>query len=314
MAAEIKNVLVLGASGFIAGHMIEFLLAEGCCVYTASNKPLSRPFVTHHSIGDLTDRSFVESVFAKKQFDEVFCFATHTGGATYMNSKIHDADIMSQSVLINVHVAQCCVKYKAKKLFFPSSACVYPSHSLGRETDAYPVQCDNNYSFEKLFSERMYQSFKVQYGLNVKIARFDSIVGEYAAFRGGREKAHAELARKVAMANDGDTIDIIGNGEQVRTFLYVKDCVAAVRIMMDSDCDEIVNIGSEEPITIHDYVHLLMDISNKILHINHVPGHTGVQERRCDITKMKKLGWSPTTSLRNATQKTFDWINSELHQ
>ena len=269
------------------------------------------------TIGDLREASFVDALFASiPGLEDVYQLAADMGGATYINCGLHDADVMSNSVSINVNVARACVKYGVKRLFFSSSACVYRAiedTARCREEDAYPAFPDNEYGWEKLFTERMLRNFQRQHGLIVRIARFHSIVGDRSQWTGGKEKAHSALARKVAMARDGEEIEVIGDGTQLRTFLYVKDCVAGIRTLMDSECEEPLNIGSDVTISIDDYVRLLQTISGKSLRIRHVPGPTGVLQRYCDISQAKqRIGWAPTVSLEEATRITYEWICEQL--
>jgi len=309
--------LVLGAGGFIGGHLLDRLLEEGCDTYGADLQiGHSRAKMT---LGDLRDSDFVDALFASiPGLEHVYQLAADMGGATYINCGLHDADVMSNSVTINVNVARACVKYGVKRLFFSSSACVYRAiqdTATCREEEVYPAFPDNEYGWEKLFTERMLRNFQRQYGLTVRIARFHSIVGDRAQWTGGREKAHSALARKVALAADGDEIEVLGDGTQLRTFLYVKDCVAGIRALMDSDCEEPLNIGSDVTITIDEYVRLLISISGKSLRIRHVPGPTGVLQRYCDISKAKaQIGWSPRVSLEDCTRITYDWICDQIRQ
>jgi GDP-D-mannose 3', 5'-epimerase len=309
--------LVLGAGGFIGGHLTDALMADGHDTYGADIQVgNSRAKMT---IGDLRDAGFVDSLFASiPNLEHVYQLAADMGGATYINCGLHDADVMSNSVVINVNVARACVKYGVKRLFFSSSACVYPATgnvATCREEDVYPAFPDNEYGWEKLFTERMLRNFQRQHGLVVRIARFHSIVGDRAQWTGGKEKAHSALARKIALAAPGDEIEVIGNGKQLRTFLYVKDCVRGIRTLMDSDCEEPINIGSDVTISIDEYVHLLQKISGKAITIRHVPGPTGVHQRFCDISKAKKMiQWSPTVSLEDATRITYDWIAGQIQQ
>lgn len=310
-----KVSLVLGAGGFIGGHLVDKLISEGCATYGADlHLGNSRAIMR---LGDLRSQSFVDELFASiPKLEDVYQLAADMGGATYINCGLHDADVMSNSVSINVNVAKACVKYGVKRLFFSSSACVYRSiddSATCREDDVYPAFPDNEYGWEKLFTERMLLNFQRQHGLTVRIARFHSIVGDRAQWTGGKEKAHSALARKVVMANDGDEIEVIGDGTQLRTFLYVRDCVNGIRTLMESDCSEPINIGSDVTISINEYVQLLQRISGKTLRIRHVPGPTGVRQRYCDISKAKNLiAWQPTVSLNDATRITYDWICDQL--
>lgn len=209
------------------------------------------------------------------------------------------------------------VKYKAKKLFFPSSACVYPVDKKNNaecfEDDAYPANPEYGYGWEKLFTEKMLYSFSKQYGIEVRIARLHSVVGEHAKWYGGREKAHSALARKVAEVKNGGTIEVIGDGTQKRTFLYVKDCVDGIYKLMCSDCMVPINIGSDVSVSINEYIDILRVISKKEFNVKYVLGSIGVQERYCHIDKAKHLiHWEPTTSLIESTKRTYAWIEGEL--
>lgn len=312
-------ILVLGAGGFIGSHLIEKLISNGHIVYGVDLKysEFRNSSATKFIIGDLRDLQFVKSIFAMQKYDRVYQLAANMGGATYINCGDHDADVMSDSVTININIAKCCVEFKTKRLFFSSSACVYSRGTTNsancKEEDAYPSHPDNEYGWEKLFSERMYKSFEKQYGLEIRIARFHSIVGEYSTWTGGKEKAHSALIRKVIMNNE--VIEVIGNGNQVRTFLHVSDCIQGIIELMESNCKEIVNIGSDETITINEYIEMLLKISGKKLSIKYVDGPTGIQTRLCDLTKVKNcIRWKPSVSLEEATRKTYNWIYSEINK
>jgi GDP-D-mannose 3',5'-epimerase len=305
------KALVLGAGGFIGGHLVESLVQDGYWVRGVDNKipEFRKSVAAEFLVGDARDPQFVRKIMdVEGGFDEVYQLAADMGGATYINCGTHDGDVMSNSVLINLNIAKACVEFKARKLFFPSSACVYHTTTC-REDEAYPAFPDNEYGWEKLFSERMYRSFQRQHGLNVRIARFHSIVGDYSTWTGGKEKAHSALARKVAQVVDGGEIEVIGDGTQVRTFLYVKDCVKGIRRLMDTDTNESINIGSDYKVTINEYIELLRTISKKNFTIKHITGATGMMQRECDITKARTvLGWEPTTSFEEATKITYEWI------
>ena len=308
------KALVLGGGGFIGGHLVEDLVRRGYCVRAADVKlPEFRKTVAHDFvIGDLRDSEFVCKIMKTKNgFDEVYQLAAEMGGATYINCGDHDADVMSNSVTINVNVAKACVEFNAKKLFFASSACVYHTQTC-REDEAYPAFPDNEYGWEKLFTERMFRSFQRQHGLEVRIARFHSVVGDYSTWDGGKEKAHSALARKVAMVEDGGVIDVIGDGSQLRTFMYVKDCVEGIRRLMDSNINESLNIGSDYLVSINEYINVLRKISGKNFTINNISGATGTMHRECDLTKTRSLlGWEPITSLEESTYITYTWILSQ---
>ncbi|PNH12580.1 GDP-mannose 3,5-epimerase 1 [Tetrabaena socialis] len=313
-----KRALVFGAGGFIGGHLVERLIADGYWVRGFDLKLTSSPTHANEFLFlDARDATSVDRAFSGHEFDEVYQLAADMGGATYINAGIHDADVMSNSVLINANVAKACVKHGVKKLFFSSSACVYPQVqkdlSTCYEDDAYPACPDNEYGWEKLFTERMLMSFQRQYSLSVRIARFHSIVGPRSTWQGGKEKAHSALARKVALVEPGGCIEVIGDGTQTRTFLYVTDCVAGIRALMDSDVDSVINIGSDVLISIADYVEMLRSLSGKVFTVKYIPGPTGVKDRHCQVTRASQLiDWRPTTDLRTATQLTYDYICQQI--
>lgn len=316
-----KKALVLGAGGFIGDQLVTRLKSIGYFVRGVDIKypEFSKTQADEFIICDLRVFDSAKVVFdIEDGFDQVYQLAADMGGATYINGGDHDADVVSNSVLINANVAKLCIRSKVKVLFFSSSACVYRSvnnHATCVESEAYPSFPDNEYGWEKLFSERMYQSFSRNYGLNVRIARFHSIVGPNSTWTGGKEKAHSALARKVALCEDGGTVDVIGDGTQQRTFLHVDDCVDAIIMLTESDVEEVVNIGSDQLITIREYVELLKQISGKNITINYIDGPTGVYHRECSIDKIESLlGWYPKTSLLETTRLTYDWIRQQIEK
>jgi nucleoside-diphosphate-sugar epimerase len=315
-----KRALVLGAGGFIGSHLVQQLIKEHYFVQCSSKNKID---IIDKNVeimyGDLRNKSFVESLFENKEpYDEVYQLAARMGGALHVNTKIYDADIMSDSVLININIIQACVKYKTKMLFFASSACVYPTNkgiAICNEDDAYPAYPENGYGWEKIFTEQMLQSYNKQYGLEIRIARLHSIVGENSRWNDGKEKAHSALARKVAQVQDGGEIEVFGDGTQLRTFLHISDCIEGIRMLMQSNCTETINIGSDIPITICEYLQLLKSISGKSFTIRYIPNHisTGVKERYCQITKAKELiGWVPKISIEESTNRTYFWICQQL--
>lgn len=316
------KALVFGINGFLAGHMAKQLKSEGYYVIGVAhsqNKSFGYKSCDDLFVGDVRDVLFVDTVFEKVgHIDEVYQFAARMGGATHVNTKTYDADIMSDSVLMNVNIIKACVKFNARMMFFPSSACVYgQKHDIAtcNEDDAYPAYPENGYGWEKIFTEQMLLSFRAQYGIQVRIARLHSIVGEFSRWCDGKEKAHSALARKVALVEENGEIEVIGDGSQVRTFLYVKDCIEGIRKLVQSECEEIINIGSDKPVTISKYVELLQHISGKRFKIKYIENHAavGVKERYCNVDKAREcIGWTPTTSLEDATRCTYEWICSEI--
>lgn len=314
-----KKALVLGGGGFIGSHLVKKLKDTGYWVRSSDIKypEFSKSEADDFVLCDLRNFDETKNIFHIAQgFDEVYQLAADMGGATYINCGENDANVISNSVTINLNVAKLSILFSVKKLFFSSSACVYRAlndRASCIEDDVYPAFPDNEYGWEKIFSERMYQAYRKNYGLNIRIARFHSIVGPESVWTGGKEKAHSALARKVAAVEPGGVIDIIGDGKQIRTFLYVDDCIDAVIALMNSDIREPVNIGSDSLISITDYVLLLKKISKKEFNLNYIEGPTGVKERECSIEKIKNsLRWEPQVNLELATKLTYDWIKDQL--
>jgi len=315
-----KRALILGSSGFIGGHLVKTLIEDGYYVVGIDIRDIQYQIFTPSEfiLGDLRDFQFVDKIFNNgDKYDEVYQLAADMGGAIYINCGTFDGSVMSNSVTINSNIARCASKYGVGKLFFASSACVYP-HNMDdiascNELDAYPAFPDNEYGWEKLFSERMYKGFERQYGLNVRIARFHSIVGDYSVCFNDRSKAHSALALKVAEVEENGTIEVIGDGKQIRTFLYVKDCIKAIRALMNSECKKVLNIGSDYCVSINEYIDILKKISGKKINIKYINGPTGVKFRYCSIENIKKeLDWEPETSLEESSKITYNFILEQL--
>jgi len=317
-----KTALVLGAGGFIGSHLVRQLKEEGYWVRGVDLKSpeFSRTAADDFYLKDLRYVNNVDYVF-NRGFDEVYQLAADMGGAGYIFTGEHDADIISNDALINLHVARRAVEVGAGKIFYSSSACMYPEHNQMdpnnpncAEHSAYPANPDSEYGWEKLFSERMYLSFHRNYGLDMRIARFHNVFGPEGAWNDGREKAPAALCRKVAMAKNGEEIEVWGDGEQTRSFLFIDECLLGVRKLMDSDYLEPINIGSEEMITINSLARMIMNISDKALTIKHIKGPLGVRGR-CSDNKLirEKLHWAPTRSLQEGLIVTYDWIDKKAH-
>jgi nucleoside-diphosphate-sugar epimerase len=324
------NALVLGAGGFIGSHLVKRLEKDGYWVRGVDlKKPeFSKTKADEFIIGDLRNPHLVERVMQlpphlkrnNNGFDEVYQLAAEMGGAGYIFIGDNDADIMHNSTLINLNVAKYSIKSNVKKLFFSSSACVYPKRYQENiknlelsEDSAYPANPDSEYGWEKLYSERLYFTFQKNYGLNVRIARFHNIFGPEGTWEGGKEKAPAALCRKVAQAKNGDYIEVWGDGKQIRSFLYIDECLEGIRRFMDSDFTGPLNIGSDEMITIQDLTKMIIDISGKNLTIKNINGPTGVRARNSDNSLIrKKLNWAPSQPLRVGIEKTFNWINNQV--
>lgn len=348
-----KNILVLGGGGFIGGHLAKKLKEEGNYVRVVdikrheyfSEKEMCDEFLAYdlrdprnveavmrletNQIGVVLPFSYLKQPFSIEiPFDEVYQLAADMGGAGYIFTGEHDADVMHNSALINLNVVHECVKKKVKKVFYSSSACMYPEHNQldpnnpnCEESSAYPANPDSEYGWEKLFSERLYLAFNRNYGLDVRIARFHNIFGPYGSWNNGKEKAPAAMCRKAAETLNGGVIEVWGSGNQTRSFLYVDECVEAVLRLMESNFLGPVNIGSEEMISINDFARMAINISGKSITINNIDGNEfiekyghkcpiGVQGRNSDNTLYKeKIGWTVSEPLRRGMEKTYQWID-----
>lgn len=315
-----KKILVCGAGGFIGGHLVKKLKNEGAWVRAVDLKynEYSESPADEFIIGNLTDPVVVNKVL-DQPFDEVYQLAADMGGAGYIFTGDNDANVMHNSATVNLNVVNRAVQVKAKKIFYSSSACMYPAYNQEdpenpkcSEDSAYPAAPDSEYGWEKLFSERLYLAFNRNYGLNVRIARFHNIFGPEGTWKGGKEKAPAALCRKVAESTNG-SIEIWGDGKQTRSFLYIDECLEAVERLMKSDFLGPVNIGSEEMVTINQLAGMVMEIASKPLVIKNIPGPTGVRGRNSDNQLIEaKLKWKPNQSLRLGLKKTFTWINDNV--
>ncbi|MBZ5568021.1 MAG: NAD-dependent epimerase/dehydratase family protein [Acidobacteriia bacterium] len=316
-----KKVLVCGAGGFIGSHMVKRLKREGFWVRGVDLKhPEFRPSSADEMvIGDLRDARTWEHVL-DTQFDDVYQFAADMGGAGYIFTGENDAHLMHNSAMINLHMADYGIKCRVRRVFYSSSACMYPAYNQKdaknpqcEESSAYPAEPDSEYGWEKLFSERLYLAFHRNCGLDVRVARFHNIFGPEGTWTGGREKAPAALCRKIAEQPDGGEIEMWGDGEQTRSFLYIDECIEAVGRQMNSNFMGPVNIGSEEMVTINQMAQMIMEIAGKKLSIKHVPGPTGVRGRNSDNRLIReKLQWAPSQALRDGLRKTYPWIERQV--
>ncbi len=319
-----KRALICGAGGFIGGHLCQRLKDEGYWVRGVDIKKheYREPAVDDFVLGDLRDRAVCRRIVSDIQFDELYQLAADMGGAGYVFTGEHDAVVMHNSATINLNMAEEARKTGIGRVFFSSSACIYPAsmqldpNNPGlTESDAYPAAPDSEYGWEKLFSERMYLAHHRNFGLEVRIARFHNTFGPYSTWEGGREKAPAAICRKVAETPDGGEIEIWGDGQQTRTFLYIDECLEGARRLMESNFLGPVNIGSEEMISINDLARMAMDIAGKTLTIRHVPGPTGVRGRSSDNSLIQeKLGWHPAASLAEGMRTTYEWVAQEVEK
>jgi nucleoside-diphosphate-sugar epimerase len=346
MSQYVKKALVLGAGGFIGSHMVKRLRSEGYWVrgvdlkYPEYSSTEANEFVR----GDLRDVSFVRRVLEYKgdrgnfyqsvpyryiqAFDEIYQFAADMGGAGFVFTGENDADIMHNSVSINLNVLDEQHKLNERtginktKIFYSGSACMYPEHNQldpdnpdCREESAYPANPDSEYGWEKLFSERLYFAYHRNYGIPVRVSRYHNIFGPEGTWEGGREKAPAAICRKVAyLPEDGGTIDVWGDGKQTRSFLYIDECIEATRRMMDSDFIGPVNIGSEEMVTINQLVDTAAKVSAKTVEKNHIDGPLGVRGRNSnnDVVR-RELGWDYSQTLEEGIAKTYTWICEQIN-
>jgi len=315
-----KKVLVCGAGGFIGGHLVKRLKDEGYWVRGVDIK--------HHEFGQLSADEFIKadlrdpgvSMLVAQGIDEVYQLAADMGGAGYIFTGEHDAVVMHNSATINLNMLEACRMAGVKKVFYSSSACIYPEYNQMdpdnpkcSEDSAYPAAPDSEYGWEKLFSERLYLAYMRNYGLDVHIARFHNIFGPQGTWAGGREKAPAAMCRKIAETEDGGEIEMWGDGKQTRSFLYIDECLEAVRRLMESDFSGPVNIGSEEMVTINQLAEMVMGVAGKKLCIKHIPGPLGVRGRNSDNHLInEKLGWKPSEPLIKGLEKTYLWIAEQV--
>lgn len=298
------NILVLGSSGLIGSNLVERLKKDHLVTGVDIADPqyvMPDKFIR----GDLTDPRFCESVF-DRPYDRVYQLAADMGGAGFIFTGDNDADVMHNSALININVAHSATLAKVKKLFFSSSVCVYSIEQVKqkiREEEIYPANPDSNYGWEKIFSERLYQAYAKNKGLNIRIARFNNCFGPYCTWEGGREKSPAAICRK---ALTQDPIEIWGDGQQIREFIYVDDLLDAIEVIMQSDHQEPINIGPDNSYTIDEMVRMVSDKE-----IKHIDGPVGLQVRLTDNTKIKSLGWSPKVSVPEGMNKLKTWIESQ---
>jgi GDP-D-mannose 3', 5'-epimerase len=344
----IKTALVLGGGGFIGGHLAKRLKEEGYWVRVVDIKP-THEFWDDNDIcndyvkGDLRDPKIVENVFRIEKdpnhnniiynysyykqpftivnsFDEVYQLAADMGGAGYVFTGENDANIMHNSALVNLNTVLEASKTGVKRIFYSSSACIYPEHNQldpnnpnCEESSAYPSNPDSEYGWEKLFSERLFLSFMRNYGLDVRVARFHNIFGPMGTWDGGKEKAPAAMCRKAAQSEN--IVEVWGDGQQTRSFLYIDECIEAVlHFMRQENFHGPVNIGSEEIITINGLAEMAINLSGKSLSIKNIEGPLGVRGRNSDNKLFKeKMGWEPTQPLHKGMEKTYKWVNEQIN-
>jgi GDP-D-mannose 3', 5'-epimerase len=316
-----KTALVCGAGGFIGGHLVNRLKKEGYFVIGVDLKinEYGNNNADEFNKGDLRDFKFCEALFDRK-IDEVYQLAADMGGAGYIFTGDHDAAVMHNSATINLNMAELSRLNKVGKIFYSSSACMYPEYNQldpdnpkCSEESAYPAAPDSEYGWEKLFSERLYLAYSRNYGMDVRIARFHNIYGPQGTWTGGKEKAPAAICRKIAEVEDGGTIEVWGDGKQTRSFLYIDECLEAVRRLMESVYTGPVNVGSEEMVSINELVQMTAGIAKKEIKIKNIPGPTGVRGRNSDNHLIReKLNWAPSQPLVEGLSNTYHWIQKQV--
>ena len=317
-----KTALVCGAGGFIGSHLVKRLKREG---YEVTGIDLKYPeFASTEAdefvIGDLRSQDICREIM-DRHYDEVYQLAADMGGAGFIFTGENDADIMHNSATINLNIADLAVKTGVNKLFYSSSACIYPEYNQldpdnpkCSEESAYPAAPDSDYGWEKLFSERLFLAYSRNKGLDVSVARFHNIFGPEGTWTGGREKAPAAFCRKVAETSDGGTIEMWGDGKQTRSFLYIDECIEGVRRLVNSDFSGPVNIGSEEMISINGLCQMTAKIAGKRINVKHIDGPLGVRGRNSDNKLLKeKLGWKPSQPLLEGMTKTYRWVEKQFN-
>jgi GDP-D-mannose 3', 5'-epimerase len=318
----VKTALVCGAGGFIGGHLVKRLKAEGFWVRGVDLKPheYAETQADDFAVGDLRDAYFCRQVIDRR-FDEIYQLAADMGGAGFIFTGENDADIMHNSATINLNVLDVCHKRLNRRIFYSSSACMYPAYNQEdpdnpncEESSAYPAAPDSEYGWEKLFSERLYLTYARNHGIEARVARYHNIFGPEGTWTGGREKAPAALCRKIATTPEGGAIEIWGDGQQTRSFLYIAECVEGTLRLMRSNFSGPVNIGSEEMVTIDGLADTIMIVAGKRVEKRHIPGPLGVRGRNSDNRLIRaKLGWAPSQPLAAGIEKTYRWIEQQVH-
>jgi nucleoside-diphosphate-sugar epimerase len=318
-----RTALVCGAGGFIGSHLVRRLKSDGYWVRGVDLKfpEFSESAADDFIIGDLRDPAFCRSIFDRR-FDEVYQLAADMGGAGYIFVGENDAAIMHNSATINLNLLEAARCRAARRIFYSSSACMYPAYNQEdpdrpncAEASAYPAAPDSEYGWEKLFSERLYLAYQRNHGIQVRIARYHNIFGPEGAWQGGREKAPAAICRKVAMAPTNGAIEIWGDGNQTRSFLFVDECIEGTLRLVRSNFTGPVNIGSEEMVTINTLAHMVMRIAGKDLAIRTIPGPVGVRGRNSDNRLIRtELGWAPSRPLEAGLAVTYRWIEQQARR
>ena len=316
-----KRAIVAGAGGFLGHHLVKRLKRDGYYVvgFDIKYPEFEQTEADAFYMIDLRRLSHSDPLF-DDGFDEVYQIAADMGGAGYLFTGENDADVMHNSALINLNVLHSSIRSKPDRVFFSSSACVYPQHNqtdprtpTTAEDSVYPADPDSDYGWEKLFSERLYSAFSRNYGFAVRIGRFHNIFGPEGTWTGGKEKVPAAMCRKIAEAADGGEIEVWGDGEQTRSFLYIDEALEGVRRLVASDVSRPLNIGSDEMISINGLAEMVMGIAGKKVRLKHLPGPIGVRGRNSDNRLIRQvLGWAPSYKLERGIRSTYAWIESQV--
>ena len=316
-----ERILVAGAGGFIGHYLVRFLKKKGYWVRGADIKyPEFSPRDEADEFLLLDLRDFRNCIEAVKGIDKVYTLAANMGGIGFITTV--KADVVRDNILINTNMAEASRFMGVKRLFFSSSACIYPGYKQKdaditplKESDAYPADCEDGYGWEKLLSERMYKNFSEDYGLEIRISRYHNIYGPEGTYEGGREKAPAALSRKIALAKPEDIIEVWGDGKQTRSFCYIDDCLEGTFRLMESDFEKPLNIGSDRLVSVDEMIDIIAKIAGKQIGKNHVLDKPqGVRGRNSDNTLCKKiLNWEPKVSLEEGFEKTYKWIEEQVH-
>jgi nucleoside-diphosphate-sugar epimerase len=313
----VKRALVCGAGGFIAGHLVKKLKREGYWVRGVDIKEheFSKTAADEFLVLDLREKQNCETALSiNGKFDEVYQLAADMGGMGFIHSA--ECEIMHNSMLINVHMTHTAATMGIPRYFFSSSVCVYRDMQPGEpeltEADAIPAHPDNEYGWEKLYTERMAMAYGRRYGMQVRIARFQNCYGAEGTWTGGREKAPAATCRKVAAAEDGGAIEVWGDGTAIRSYTHVNDMVEGVYLLMQSDLEGAVNIGCPQYVTVKELVDTVIEVSGKKINVKYVPGPVGVQSRNFSNARIYSLGWQPKVFLKEGIQLTYPWIEAQV--